>query len=81
MKIAGTYGLSSTAFAMAGMVGPLTLEGVGKAAAQTAAARSGTPVITLKFGAAGFNEDNLKIQESRPAVVRPASWKSAAKAR
>lgn len=64
MKVAGTYGLSSTAFAVAGMVGPLTLEGVGKAAAQTATARSGTPVITLKFGAAGFNEDNLKVQES-----------------
>ena len=64
MRIAGTYGLSSTAFAVAGMVGPLTLEGVGRAAAQTAASRSGKPVIALKFGAAGFNENNLKIQES-----------------
>ncbi|MEO7854133.1 MAG: TRAP transporter substrate-binding protein [Rubrivivax sp.] len=64
MRIASTYGLSSTAFAVAGMVGPLTLEGVGRAAAQTATARSGTPVITLKFGAAGFNETNLKVQES-----------------
>jgi TRAP-type C4-dicarboxylate transport system substrate-binding protein len=64
MRIAGTYGLSSTAFAVAGMVGPLTLEGVGRAAAQTAASRSGTPVVTLKFGAAGFNETNLKVQES-----------------
>ncbi len=64
MQIAGTYGLSSTAFAMAGLVGPLTLEGVGTAAAQTATKRSGTAVKTLKFGAAGFNEDNLKIQES-----------------
>ena len=64
MKIAGTYGLSSTAFAVAGLAGPLTLEGVGTAAAQTAAKRSGTPLMTLKFGAAGFNEENLKIQES-----------------
>lgn len=64
LKIASTYGLSSTAFAAAGLVGPLTLEGVGKAAAQTATARSGTAVRTLKFGAAGFNESNLKIQES-----------------
>jgi TRAP-type transport system periplasmic protein len=64
MRIAGRYGLSSTAFAMAGMAGPLTLEGVGRAAAQTATARSGTPLMTLKFGAAGFNENNLKIQES-----------------
>jgi TRAP-type C4-dicarboxylate transport system substrate-binding protein len=64
MRIAGRYGLSSTAFAVAGMAGPLTLEGAGRAAAQTAAARSGTPQVTLKFGAAGFNENNLKIQES-----------------
>ena len=64
MKIAGTYGLSSTAFAAAGIVGPLTLEGVGTAAAQTAASRSGKSLMTLKFGAAGFNEENLKIQES-----------------
>jgi TRAP-type C4-dicarboxylate transport system substrate-binding protein len=64
MKIAGTYGLSSTAFAVAGYLGPLTLEGVGKAAAQTAAQRSGSSLLTLKFGAAGFNEENLKIQES-----------------
>jgi TRAP-type transport system periplasmic protein len=64
MRIAGRYGLSSTMFAVAGMAGPLTLEGVGRAAAQTAAARSGTPLMTLKFGAAGFNENNLKIQES-----------------
>ena len=56
MRIAGRYGLSSTAFAVAGMAGPLTLEGVGRAAAQTAAARSGTGLMTLKFGAAGFNE-------------------------
>ncbi len=55
MKIAGTYGISSTAFAAAGLVGPLTLEGVATAAAQSAAARSATPVKTLKFGAAGFN--------------------------
>ncbi|MBU1358233.1 MAG: TRAP transporter substrate-binding protein DctP [Gammaproteobacteria bacterium] len=64
MRIAGTYGLSSTAFAVAGMVGPLTLEGVGRAAAQTADKRSGAAVKTLKFGASGFNEANLKIQES-----------------
>ncbi len=65
MRIAGTYGLSSTAFAVAGMVGPLTIEGVGRAAAQTANERSkNTPVKTLKFGASGFNEENLQIQKS-----------------
>ena len=64
MRIAGRYGLTSTAFAAAGMTGPLLLEDVGRAAAQTAAARSGAPLMTLKFGASGFNESNLKIQES-----------------
>ena len=64
MKIAGTYGLTPTLYAVAGVVGPLTLEGVGQAAAQTAAARSGPAAVTLKFGASGFNEANLKIQES-----------------
>ncbi len=64
-RIAGRYGLTSTALAAAGMFGPLTLEGVGRAAAQTADARNGsTPLFTLKFGASGFNEENLKIQES-----------------
>lgn len=46
------------------MVGPLTLEGVGRAAAATSESRSGKAMRTLKFGAAGFNESNLKIQES-----------------
>lgn len=64
LRITRRYGITSTVFAMAGMVGPLTLERVGRATAQTSAARSGTAVKTLKFGAAGFNEANLKIQES-----------------
>ncbi len=64
MRIAGRYGLTSTMLAVAGMAGPLTLEGVGRAAAQTAAGRAGSSVVNLKFGAAGFNENNLKIQES-----------------
>ncbi len=64
LRIAGRYGLTSTAIAAAGFVGPLTLEGVGKAAAQTAAKRTGSAQFNLKFGAAGFNETNLKIQES-----------------
>jgi TRAP-type transport system periplasmic protein len=64
LQIAGRYGFTSTAIAAASFVGPLTLEGVGKAAAQTAAKRGGAAQFTLKFGAAGFNENNLKIQES-----------------
>jgi TRAP-type C4-dicarboxylate transport system substrate-binding protein len=65
MRIAARYGLTSTALATAGFFGPLTLEGVARAASQTADARSNMkPLITLKFGASGFNEKNLKIQES-----------------
>tara|TARA_B110000971_G_scaffold31710_1_gene29079 strand:- start:2354 stop:3571 length:1218 start_codon:yes stop_codon:yes gene_type:complete len=64
MNIVGRYGFTSTALAITGIVGPLTLEGVGRAAAATSDARSATPLMTLKFGASGFNESNLKIQES-----------------
>jgi|TARA_B110000503_G_scaffold106824_1_gene159563 TRAP-type C4-dicarboxylate transport system substrate-binding protein len=65
MSIVGRYGFTSTALAITGIVGPLTLEGVGRAAAATSDARSAaTPLMTLKFGASGFNESNLKIQES-----------------
>lgn len=65
LRIASRYGLTSTALAVTGIVGPLTLEGVGRAAAATADARAAKkPLMTLKFGASGFNEENLKIQES-----------------
>lgn len=65
MRIASRYGLTSTALAVTGMVGPLTLENVGRAAAATSDARNASkPLMTLKFGASGFNETNLKIQES-----------------
>ncbi|MBR0565415.1 TRAP transporter substrate-binding protein [Azoarcus sp. L1K30] len=65
LRIAGRYGLTSTALAVTGMVGPLTLEGVARAASATADARNAaTPLMTLKFGASGFNEENLKIQQS-----------------
>ncbi len=65
LRIAGRYGLTSTVLAATGIVGPLTLEGVAQAAAATADARNAsTPLMTLKFGASGFNEENLKIQES-----------------
>lgn len=64
-RIAGRFGLTSTAIAAAGMIGPLTLGGLARAASQTADARGAmTPLKTLKFGASGFNETNLKIQES-----------------
>lgn len=64
LRVAGRYGLSSTAFAAAGMLGPFTVGDLGRAAAQTAQQRAGTAQVTLKFGAAGFNEKNLQIQRS-----------------
>lgn len=64
MRVAGRYGLTSTLLGAVGMFGPLTLEGVGRAAAQTANARDGKAKFNFKFGAAGFNEENLQIQES-----------------
>ncbi|MCF8150922.1 MAG: TRAP transporter substrate-binding protein DctP [Burkholderiaceae bacterium] len=64
-KLAGRYGLTSTMLAVAGTMGPLTLSGVARAASATADARdAATPLMKLKFGAAGFNAENLKIQES-----------------
>ena len=65
LRIASRYGLTSTAFAAANIVGPLTLANVAQAASATADARNAsTPLRTLTFGASGFNENNLKIQES-----------------
>lgn len=64
-RIAGRFGLTSTAIAAASMAGPLTLSSLAQAASKTADARgAGKPLKTLKFGASGFNETNLKIQES-----------------
>ncbi len=65
LRIASRYGLTSTAFAAATVAGPLTLSSVAHAASKNADARAAsTPLVTLKFGASGFNETNLKIQES-----------------
>ena len=65
LRIAGRYGYSSAMLAVAGTVGPLMLEDVGTVAAETAKERdASTPLATLTFGAAGFNEENLKIQQS-----------------
>lgn len=64
-RLAGRFGFTSTVLAVAGTVGPLTLGGVARAASATADARDAAkPLIKLKFGAAGFNPENLKIQES-----------------
>lgn len=64
LRIARRYGYTSAVLAVTATAGPLTLATVGKAAAQTATKRDKTAMRTLKFGAAGFNAENLKIQES-----------------
>lgn len=65
LRIAQRFGYTSAALAAASVIGPLTMENVGAAAAATAYKRDkSTPIRTLKFGAAGFNPENLKIQES-----------------
>ena len=65
LRVAARFGLSSTAFAAAATIGPLTLGGLGAAAAQEAKRRDGKLALrTLRFGASDLNEDNLKIQES-----------------
>ena len=64
LRVAGRYGLTSTAIAAAGMAGPFTVESLGRAAAQSADQRAGAARVTLKFGAAGFNEKNLQVQRS-----------------
>lgn len=64
LRIAQRYGYTAAVLAVTGAAGPLTLATVGKAAAQTEKKRDKTAMRTLKFGASGFNAENLKIQES-----------------
>ena len=64
LRIAKRYGYTTALMAAAGTAGPLTLGAVGKAAAQEEKKDSKKPLQTLKFGAAGFTPENLKIQES-----------------
>lgn len=65
LRIAGRFGYTSTAIAVAGVIGPLTLEGVASAAALEAGTRDAkTPLRTLKFGASDMDKASLAIQES-----------------
>jgi len=61
-NIAGRFGMTSAMFAAgAGM----SLSGLANASEKVAIDRSKKkPVVTLKFGASGFNEQNLDIQKS-----------------
>ncbi|MGH1484104.1 MAG: TRAP transporter substrate-binding protein, partial [Geminicoccales bacterium] len=64
-RVAGRYGLSSTLLAAGSMGGALTLTSLAKAAESTYEKRfAKEPKHTLKFGAAGFNQDNLLIERA-----------------
>jgi TRAP-type C4-dicarboxylate transport system substrate-binding protein len=65
IRVAGTYGLSSTLIGGAALSGALTLPELAEAASSTYNKRFSKPAKhTLKFGASGFNERNLLIERA-----------------
>ena len=64
-KIAGTYGMSSTLLAAGTFGGAMTTANLAKAAESTYNNRFAKEAkYTLKFGAAGFNQQNLLIERA-----------------
>jgi len=64
-KVAGTYGLSSTLLAAGAAGGTMTAAQLAKAAESQYDRRYAMePKHNLKFGAAGFNQDNLLIERA-----------------
>lgn len=64
-KIAGTYGMSSTLLAAGAFGGAMTAANLAKAAESTYEKRfSKEPKFELKFGASGFNAQNLLIERA-----------------
>ncbi|WP_164659124.1 TRAP transporter substrate-binding protein [Tropicibacter sp. Alg240-R139] len=64
-KVAGQYGLSSTLLAAGSFGGAMSLANLGNAAESTYEKRFAKPAKhTLKFGAAGFNPQNLLIERA-----------------
>ena len=64
-RIATQYGWTTTLLALGGMSGTVTLGSLAAAAEEKAAKRAKKPAKhTWKFGASGFNENNLNIQKS-----------------
>ncbi|MEO0749156.1 MAG: TRAP transporter substrate-binding protein [Pseudomonadota bacterium] len=64
-RIAGTYGMSSTLLAAGAFGGAMTAANLAAAAESTYNKRfSKEPKHTLKFGAAGFNQQNLLIERA-----------------
>ncbi len=64
-RVAGTYGLSNTLLAAGAFGGALTVGGLARAAESTYEKRyAKEPKHTLKFGASGFNQQNLLIERA-----------------
>ncbi|MEL6463873.1 MAG: TRAP transporter substrate-binding protein [Pseudomonadota bacterium] len=64
-RVAGRYGLSSTLLAAGSFGGAMSLANLAAAAESTYDKRFGKePKHTLKFGAAGFNQQNLLIERA-----------------
>lgn len=64
-RIAGTYGMSSTLLAAGSFGGVMSAAGLARAAESTYTKRFSKPAKhTLKFGAAGFNPQNLLIERA-----------------
>ncbi len=64
-KVAGTYGMGSTLLAASAAGGVLTTAGLARAAESTYEKRfAKEPKFELKFGAAGFNPQNLLIERA-----------------
>ncbi len=64
-RVAGTYGMGSTLLAAGAAGGVLTTAGLAKAAESTYEKRfAKEPKFELKFGAAGFNPQNLLIERA-----------------
>lgn len=64
-RLAATYGWSSTLIAAGGLAGAVALPQLAAAANSTYNKRfAKEPRVTLKFGAAGFNERNLLIERA-----------------
>lgn len=64
-KIAGTYGMSSTLLAAGSLGGAMTAANLAQAADSSYKRRYAKEAkYNLKFGAAGFNQDNLLIERA-----------------
>ncbi|UWQ79249.1 TRAP transporter substrate-binding protein [Leisingera sp. S132] len=65
LRVAGTYGMSSTLLAAGGFGGAMSLANLASAAESTYEKRYTKPAKhTLKFGASGFNARNLLIERA-----------------